>query len=50
MQHKVVVYLIYMNAFQYFKQGYASAMSCILFAIIFAATLLQFRLNRDNNS
>lgn len=46
---QVVVYLIYMNAFQYFKQGYASAMSCILFAIIFLATLMQFRLNKDNN-
>ena len=44
---QVVVYLIYMNAFQYFKQGYASAMSCILFVIIFAATLLQFKLNNQ---
>ncbi|MNW37746.1 Lactose transport system permease protein LacF [compost metagenome] len=37
----VVVYYIYQNAFQFFQQGYASAMAYVLFAIIFVATLIQ---------
>lgn len=39
-------YFIYQNAFQFFKMGYASAMSYVLFAVIFAITLIQFRLQR----
>ncbi|TDF91970.1 carbohydrate ABC transporter permease [Paenibacillus piri] len=38
-----VVYWIYQNAFQFFKQGYASAMAYILFAIIFIATMIQMK-------
>lgn len=40
----VIVYHIYQNAWQYLRMGYASAMSWLLFAVIFAITLLQFRL------
>ena len=35
--------LIYRNAFNYFKMGFASAMSWILFLIVLALTLLLFR-------
>ncbi len=46
---EVVCYLIYMNAFQYFKQGYASAMAYILFIIIFAASVIQLKVSEKNN-
>jgi multiple sugar transport system permease protein len=39
-------YYIYLNAFQYFRMGYSAAMSYILFATIFAITLVQFRYQR----
>lgn len=42
----VVVYHIYVNAFERFRMGYAAAQSYVLFAIIFAVTLVQFRLMR----
>jgi multiple sugar transport system permease protein len=42
---QVVSYLIYMNAFQYFKQGYASAMAYILFIIIFVASIIQLKIS-----
>jgi multiple sugar transport system permease protein len=35
--------LIYRNAFKYFKMGYASAMSWLLFAFVFLLTLIIFR-------
>jgi multiple sugar transport system permease protein len=48
----VMVELIYKNAFSYFQMGYASTISWILFAIIFAVTvaqqLLQHRLDKSN--
>jgi len=37
----VYVYMIYQNAFQYLKMGYASALAWILFMIILGLTLLQ---------
>ncbi len=40
----VIVYHIYQNAWQFLRMGYASAMSWVLFAVIFAITLIQFRL------
>ena len=46
---QVVSYLIYMNAFQYFKQGYASAMAYVLFIIVFAASIIQLRFSERNN-
>lgn len=46
---QVVSYLIYMNAFQYFKQGYASAMAYILFIIVFIASIVQLRFSEKNS-
>jgi multiple sugar transport system permease protein len=40
----VVVFYLYQQAFTYFRMGYASAVGYVLFAVIFALTLLQFRL------
>ena len=37
-----VVYYLYNNGFQYFKMGYASAVGWVLFAVVMAATALQF--------
>jgi multiple sugar transport system permease protein len=41
-----VVYWIYQNAFQFFKQGYASAMAYVLFGIIFVVTIIQIKLSQ----
>lgn len=38
------VLLLYRNAFQFFKMGYASAMAWLLFIIVLIFTVLQFRL------
>jgi multiple sugar transport system permease protein len=45
----LVVYL-YQNGFQYFKQGYASAIAWVLFIVIFGVTLWQFRRQRQTVS
>lgn len=42
-----LVFNIYRYAFQFFQMGYASAMAWVLFAIIFAVTLVQFRMQRQ---
>ena len=47
---KVLVYYIYQNAFAFFKMGYATAMSMVLFVILVVFTLLQLRLLRANES
>lgn len=39
----VIVFNIYQNAFRYYKMGYASAMSWVLFAMVFIVTLIQWR-------
>jgi multiple sugar transport system permease protein len=39
----VIVFYLYKQAFVYFRMGYASAVGYVLFAIIFALTLIQFR-------
>ena len=48
----VMVELIYKNAFSYYQMGYASAISWVLFALIFAVTiaqnLLQKRVDRSD--
>ena len=41
----LVLYL-YQNGFQRFRQGYGSAIAWVLFLVIFAVTLVQFRRNR----
>lgn len=42
----VVVEQVFTNAFRYGQMGYAAAMSWVLFAIILAVTLFQFRMQR----
>ena len=39
----VLVFYLYQQAFTYFRMGYASAIGFVLFVIIFALTLIQFR-------
>lgn len=39
----VLVFYIYRTAFRYYKMGYASAMSIVLFLMIFIVTLIQWR-------
>jgi multiple sugar transport system permease protein len=41
---EVVGLLLYRQAFRYFNLGTASAMGWVIFAIVFAATLVQWRL------
>jgi multiple sugar transport system permease protein len=41
-----VVYLVYLNGFEYLKMGYAAAMSMVLFAIIAVATYINTRVIR----
>lgn len=38
------VYLLFRNGFAYFKMGYASALAWVIFAIILALTLFQFKI------
>lgn len=40
---KVLVFYVYEQAFQFFEMGYASAISYILFAILFVLTLIQVK-------
>jgi multiple sugar transport system permease protein len=42
-----VVYYIYQNGFESFRMGYASALSWLLFAVIFVFTVIQFRAQRE---
>jgi multiple sugar transport system permease protein len=42
--------LIYRNGFQYFRMGYASAISWLLFVIIFALAMIQLRANRSQQT
>ncbi len=39
----VIVYHIYRNAWEYLRMGYASAMAWVLFAVVFALTMAQWR-------
>lgn len=39
-----IVYYVYQNAFQFYRMGYASAAAMILFAIVLALTLFQYRM------
>lgn len=45
----LVLYL-YQNGFQFFKQGYASAIAWVLFIAIFGVTLFQFQRQRATSS
>jgi multiple sugar transport system permease protein len=39
-------YYIYQNAFQFFQMGKASALAYVLFGLVFAVTLIQFRVQK----
>jgi len=41
-----LVYYIYQNGFQFYQMGYASAAAMVLFLIVLAFTLVQYRLQR----
>ena len=41
---EVLVYVIWQQAFQFFDMGFASALACVLFAMLLAFTALQMRL------
>ncbi len=43
-----VVHQIYLRAFNDFRMGYAAAMSVVLFIIIFAVTLINFRMFKNS--
>ncbi|AZI44127.1 sugar ABC transporter permease [Deinococcus psychrotolerans] len=47
---KVLVYYIYQNAFSFFRMGYATAMSMLLFGLLVVFTLLQLKFLRANES
>ncbi len=38
--------LIFKQGFQFFRMGYAAALSVVLFAMILAVTLIQLKLSR----
>ncbi len=43
-----IVYYIYNNAFRWFKMGYASAISWVLFILMFIFTLIQWKYKRGD--
>lgn len=45
----VLVYYIYQNAFDYWDLGYSSAIAMVLFVIVLAITLIQFRYEKKLN-
>ncbi len=47
---ETVMWYVYQSAFGSFRMGYASAMSCVLFAGLVAVTAVQMRLLRANRS
>ena len=47
---RVIVWYIYQNAFEFFKMGYATAMSVVLFLILVTVTIIQMRLLRGGES
>ena len=47
---RTIVWYIYESAFQNFRMGYASALSCALFACLTAVTLVQMRILRSGKS
>lgn len=42
-----IVYYIYNNAFRWFKMGYASALSWVLFILMFVFTLIQWKYRKE---
>ena len=46
----VVVYYLYVQAFQFFHAGYAAAIAAVLFVVIAVITFVQLRLTRDSSA
>lgn len=46
----VLVYYIYQNAFNYWKLGYSSSIAMVLFVMVLAITMIQFRYEKKMNS
>jgi multiple sugar transport system permease protein len=46
----VIAYQIYLQAFQYYRMGYASALSWVLFVIILAITMIQWKFDKSSSS
>jgi multiple sugar transport system permease protein len=46
----VLVHYIYQNGFQFYKMGYASSLGWALTLFVLALTLVQFRVNKTNES
>ncbi len=44
---KTIVYYIYNNAFQWFKMGYAAALSVVLFFMMMIFTIIQWKLGQE---
>lgn len=44
---EVLTLLLYRSAFLYFKMGYSSAIAVVMFGVLIAFSLLQFRLSRN---
>lgn len=47
---RAIVWYIYENAFQFFRMGYASALSVVLFLILITVTILQMRFLQGSRS
>jgi multiple sugar transport system permease protein len=45
-----IVWYIYESSFEYYKMGYASAMSCVLFVCLTVVTIVQMRILRSGQS
>ncbi len=43
----IMIYSIYRDGFEYFKTGFAAAQSVLLFVIVIALTLMQFRISKN---
>jgi multiple sugar transport system permease protein len=47
---RVIVWYIYENAFQFFRMGYATALSVVLFVLLIVVTIVQMSLLRADRS
>ena len=47
---RAIVWYIYENAFQFFRMGYASALSVVLFLVLITVTILQMRFLQGSRS
>jgi len=47
---KTIVYYIYNNAFQWFKMGYAAALSVFLFFVMMIFTIIQWRMGQESTT